>query len=118
MFLFTQFNATFVRPIVTANKETKAPTQSPAARRKDAASRGQQFGKVQSQSTPNGSVSGAQRLLGWQQTSFLGMMMQAGKCPEDNAMASYRSLDVLLKSAQGPVVVFPEVRREKLSGQH
>ena len=119
--LTIKFNPVFIRPVVKPNANDLTSNDDKSSsnannRRKGAAARGQQHAqmKVESPKATSGSsnasqISGEERLLGWNEISFPLMMLESGLCPPTRSTGSKLSLEDVIKKAEGPVVVFPEL---------
>lgn len=118
-----KFNPTFLLPVVSpgphatsAGASEASPARASPARRKNAAS------EIRSASpaTGNPALAGLDahkpRLQGFRRVSLLQMVTACGQTPlvrqdPKDASIEAKDLETLAKTAQGPLVVFPEVRR-------
>jgi len=121
LILTIKFNPVFVRPVVKPNANDVASNDDNTSsnankRRKGAAARGQQHAqmKVESPKASSGGssssqTSGEERLVGWNELSFPLMILESGLCPPTRSTGSKASLEEVIKKADGPIVIFPEL---------
>lgn len=122
LLLTIKFNPLFVRPVVKPGVNDVTSTNAdntsinPNKRRQGAASRGQQHAQMKSDSPKassgvNGTnhTSGEERLIGWNEVSFPLMILESGLCPPSRSTGSKVSFEEVIKKADGPIVVFPEL---------